>query len=117
MGDDYTEIPVSGVSSLTAVRLYDETLGEIAKKHVETTTLEPSLRTALVQAVADPTSVHISTTDPDRAVVFVNETITPYGDYVIVPVRRVTETSGRIVTAYITGDTYRGTILWSTGDE
>ena len=117
MSDDYTVIPVLGISWLTKVRLYDETLSKIATKHVETTTLEPSLHTALVQAVANPTSIHVSTTDPERAVVFVNETITPFGEYVVVPVRRVTETSGRVATAYISGDSYRGRILWSAGDE
>ena len=114
MGDDYTVITVPGLSSLTEVRLYDETLGEIATKHVETTTLEPSLRTALVEAVADPTSIHASTTDPEGAVVFVNEVITPFGEYVVVPVRRVTETSGRVATAYISSDSYRGRILRSS---
>ena len=117
MGDDYTVITVSEESLLTEVRLYDETLGEIATKHVETTTLEPSLRTALIQAVADPTSIHVSTTDPERGVVFVNEAVTPFGEYVVVPVRRVTETSGRVATAYISGDSYRGRILWSADNE
>ena len=118
MDDDYTVVPVPGSSSLTKVRLYDETWDHIAKEHPEFRLQLPSQRAALEDAVAKPTAIHASTTDPEKTVVFVSESFTYFDDPVIVPVRRVPDTtSGRVVTAYFSSSTYLGPILWSAGNE
>lgn len=118
MGDDYTVVPVPGLPWLTEVRLYDETLEHIAAAHSEFRLQMPSQRTALEDAVANPNLIHISTTDPQNSVVFVSESFTYLGDPVVMPIKHVEgTTSGRIATAYFSGDAYRGRILWSAGNE
>ncbi len=117
MGDDYTVIPIPGLSSLTEVRLYDETWDHITTEHPEFKMELPLQRAALEDAVAKPTAIHASTTDPEKAVVFVSESFTHLGDPVVVPVRHVEDTSGRVVAAYFSGSTYPGRILWSSGNE
>lgn len=118
MGDDYTEIPVPGLPWLTKVRLYDETWEYIAAAHPEFKLQMPSQRTALEDAVANPNLIHLSTTDPEKAVVFVSESFTYLDDPVVVPIKHVEgTTSGRIATAYFSGGAYPGRILWSAGSE
>ena len=117
MDDDYTVIPVTGSSSLTEVRLYDKAWEHITTEHPEFKMELPSQRAALEDAVAKPTTIHASTTDPEKAVVFVSESFTYLGDPVVVPIKRVTGTSGRVLTAYFSGSTYPGRILWSAGNE
>ena len=117
MGDDYTVILIPGLSSLTEVRLYDETWDHITTEHPEFKMELPSQRTALEDAVAKPTTIHASTTDPEKSVVIVSDLFTYSGDPVVVPVKLVTGTSGRVATAYFSGSTYPGRILWSAGNE
>ncbi len=117
MGDDYTVILIPGSSSLTEVRLYDETWDYIAAQHPEFKMQLPSQRAALEDAVANPTTIHASTTDPEKSVVIVSDSFTYFGDPVVVPVRRVEGTSGRVTAAYFSGSTYPGRILWSSGNE
>lgn len=117
MGDDYTSIPVPGFPSLTEVRLYDEVWDHITAQHPEFRMQLPSQRAALVEAVANPTSIHVSTTDPEKSVVIVSDTFTYFDDPVVVPVRRVEGTSGRVTTAYFSSETYPGMVLWSASSE
>jgi hypothetical protein len=117
MGDDYTLIHVPGLPWLTAVRLYDETWEHIVSQHGEFRLQLPSQREAVEIAIANPTSIHASATDPEKSVVFVSHVITYFGDPVVVPVRHVAGTSGRVVTAYFSGTPYPGKVLWSAGHE
>lgn len=115
MDDDYTVILIPGLPSLTEVRLYDETWDQITTKHPEFTS---SQRDALEDAIATPTAIHASTTDPEKAVVIVSNSFTYLEHPVVVPVRRVPDTtSGRVTTAYFSSSTSPGPILWSAGNE
>ena len=118
MDDDYTVVPIPGSSSLTEVRLYDETWDHISTEHPEFKLQLPSQRAALEDAVAKPTTIHASTTDPEKSVVIASDSFTYFGDPVVVPVKRLPgTTSGRVKTAYFSGSTYPGRILWSSGNE
>lgn len=118
MDDDYTVILIPGLPSLTEVRLYDETWDYIAKRHPEFRLELPSQRDALEDAIATPTAIHASTTDPEKAVIIVSSSFTYLDHPVVVPVRRVPgTTSGRVTTAYFSSSTYLGPILWSAGNE
>ena len=117
MGDDYTVILIPGSSSLTEVRLYDETWDYIAAQHPEFGMQLPSQRAALEDAVADYTTIHASTTNPENSYVIVSDSFTYFDDPVVVPVRHVKDTSFRVATAYFSGSTYPGRILWSSGNE
>jgi hypothetical protein len=118
MATDFTQMPVPGLSWLDEGRLYDETWDKIVSSHREFQRGLPSQRAALENAIANPTSIHVSATDPERAVVFVSQTLTYMGAPVVVPVRRIGESgSGRVVTAYFSRRGYRGKVLWSAANE
>lgn len=116
MADDYTLIPIPGWPHITEARLYEETLEHIAE-HAEFRLQLPSQQTALVEAIGNPSRIHASSTSPGRSVVLVSETFTYFGDPVHVPIRLVEGTSGRVQTAYFSGGTYPGHVLWSAGNE
>ena len=116
MSDDYTEIPLPGLPWLTRVRFYDETWEHIAEEHSEFRLLLPTHRAGLETALAEPTSIHANLTDPDKSIVIVSEKFTYFDDPVVVPIRHVADTSGRVVTAYFS-ETYRGEILWSASSD
>lgn len=113
MADKYTIIPVSAWPGLTVVRLYDSTLQHIAEEHAEFGLQLPSLRLGLEMAVANPISIDDSTTDPGGSIVIASNALTYFGDPVHIPVRMVSGTSGRVVTAYFDSSVYSGRLLWS----
>lgn len=117
MSDKYVSIAIRGWSSLTEVRLYEETLEHIIEEHSEFQLELPSQRTGLEAGIGNPTSVHASTTDPARSVVLVSAAFTYNNDPVHVPVKLVEGTSGRVRTAYFASGTYPGKVLWSATDE
>jgi hypothetical protein len=116
--DDFTRIPVLALPWLSEVRLYDETWEKIISGHGEFRKGLPAQRTALENAIANPTSIYVSATDPERAVVIVSHALTYLGAPVVVPVRRIAESaSGRVVTAYFSARGYRGKLLWKAYNE
>jgi hypothetical protein len=117
MAADYRTIISKGWHSLTIVRLYEETIGHIAEEHAEFRLQLPSQLEGLMNAIAAPMAVHVSTTDPVRSVVLVSECLTYSSDHVHVPVRIVSGTSGRVLTAYFSSGMYGGRLLWSARDE
>ena len=118
MADDdekYIVIPTSAVAQLSEVRLYGETwTDKISVQHSEVAELGQA---AVVDTVANPTHVYDSHTNPGKALVFVSETNTYLGKPLRVPVKIHSGTSGRVITAYVSGGTYSGARLWSAKDE
>lgn len=111
--DNFTVVPVPGLPSLTHVRLYAETMEHIAEEHPEFRLQLPTQQQGLLDAIANPTTIHVSTTDPERAVVLVSNTFTYLGDPVHVPVKRIEGTSSaRVATAYFSEGNYAGLLLW-----
>jgi hypothetical protein len=117
MAHGYIKIAIVGCPYLTEVRLYDETMEHIAEQHPEFRLRLPSQRAGLVVGMTNPSRLHASTTDPQRSVVLVSGAFTYFGDALHVPIRMVQPTSGRVVTAYFSGGTYPGKLLWSVTDE
>lgn len=113
MASNYKSISVAGWPGLTTVHLYEETMEHIAEEHPEFRLQLPSQLEGLMSAIAAPTRIHASTTDPKRSVVLVGESFTYFDDPVHVPVRIIAGTSGRVITAYFSSETYSGRILWS----
>ena len=113
MIDRYAAIAISAWPGLTVVRLYASTLQHIAEQHAEFALQLPSLRKGLEIAIANPTWIRESTTDPGGSVVIASEALSYFGDPVRIPVRIVAGTSGRVVTAYFDGTAYSGRLLWS----
>ena len=114
--DEYTVLPLSGEPWLTEARFYEETWEHIAEEHPEFRLLLPSHRAGLEAAISDPTIIFASRTDPERSVVVVSDAFTYFDDPVVVPIRHVAGTSGRVVTAYFSSTT-SGDVLWSAGDD
>lgn len=113
MADGYSTISLAAWPGLTRVRLYDSTLRHIAEEHAEFERQLPSLRLGLETAIANPISIHDSTTDPGGSVVIASDAFTYFGDPVHIPIRMVAGTSGRVVTAYFASSVYSGRLLWS----
>ncbi len=76
MAADYRSIISKGWHGLTVERLYEETIGHIAEEHAEFRLQLPSQLEGLMNAIAAPTAIHVSTTDPVRSVVLVSDGLT-----------------------------------------
>lgn len=116
MPAEYRTIISTGWKGLTVVRLYQETMRHIAEEHPELRLQLPSQIDGLIKAIGAPSSVYVSTTDPGRSVVLVSHKFSYFGDPVHVPVRIVSGTSGRVLTAYFSRGAYAGRLLWSAED-
>jgi hypothetical protein len=116
MSDDHTRIPVAGPPQITEARLYDETVSHITEEHTEVRLQLPTVRAGFEQAIANPSRLYDSTTDPGKSVLLVSEALTFWGDPLHIPVKIVDGTSGRVKTAYFSSDTPGGELLWSAGD-
>jgi hypothetical protein len=93
---------------------YRKTLGDIAE-HAEFTM--PYDKEKLIKAIGEVERIHASTTEPEKSVVLVSNSFTYQEHSVHVPVKIVEGTSGRVTTAYFSGETYGGELLWSADDD
>jgi hypothetical protein len=115
--DNYKVITSTAIAAISTVRLYDETVSTILKKHPEVGALADPIE-ATSNTVARPSRVHSSTTAPGKAFVFVNDAHTYQGHALAVPVKVIEgTTSGRVVTAYFRDRNYPGDLVWSRADE
>ncbi|MCB1331998.1 MAG: DUF2283 domain-containing protein [Maritimibacter sp.] len=78
--------------------MYDETWDHISDQHPEVANWAGS--DEVLHATQNPTAVYESSTNPEHAVVFVNENTTFNGESLHVPVRIVEDSSARVATAY-----------------
>jgi hypothetical protein len=115
--DGFTAVRIAAWPGLTLVSLYHSTLQHIAEEHAEFKLQLPSLRLGLEMAIARPSSIFDSTTNPGGSVVIASNAITYFGAPVRIPIRLVEGTSGRVVTAYFDSSVYSGRLLWSAKDE
>lgn len=109
--DPHTAITVPGFPRLTVVRLYNSTMNHIAEKeefHL------PADAPLIEHAVASPSAIYESRTNPENAVVLVSDGFTFQGNPLFVPVTVMSgTTSGRISTAYFSSRPYKGRLLWT----
>ena len=101
-------------SGISEVRLYRETWEHIREEHPEVETVGEM---GVLQALQSPSQVFVSSTRPDRSVVFVSDNVTYRDNPLRVPVKRVDGTSGRVSTAYFSGSSYDGDLLWERDDD
>lgn len=96
-----------GVSPASAVRLLDHTWGHIVKNHPDMTPLFNEIR----NAVAAPTTIYTSATQPNDSVLFFDENVidSATGQVLAVPVLL---TKGIVTTACYRNVNYSGTLLW-----
>jgi len=96
---DYKVIKTSVLpAELTEVRFYAETVDHVRAEHPEVPIELPSITEATEQAISNPTQVEKSY---NNSYVFVDAgTTNAGGDPLRVPVKRVSETSGRVKTVF-----------------
>ena len=97
--DKYREIATSAIPEVQKVRIYDETWNHVLTDHGEPGHLLPYFEQAVNSAIAKPTSVHQSTTDPQKGFLFVTTEHTRNGKPMAVAVRVVEGTSARMTSA------------------
>ena len=115
--NDYRIISTNILTHLKEVRLYDDTVEHVKDEHPEVPIELPSVRDAIERAVAMPTHVEASRTNP-RSVVFVDaDSMNKGGDPLRVPVKMVEGTlSGRVQTAYFGSTSSSVTVVWVRGN-
>ena len=107
-------------SALKYVRFYPETITHIAEEHPEipSSLLQlPSVLRSILSAVEKPTSVYESRSPAGNSLVFAS-TECRYEDRALyVPVRRITENSARVATAYYSSSEYKGALIWGASND
>jgi len=99
---------------LKEVRFYDETIAHIEGNHPEVPINLPSLQLAVENAVSQPTHVEESY---GNSVVFIDASSTnASGDPLRVPVKIVTEGTGRVKTVLFASSTASRKVLWRRSD-
>lgn len=111
---DYKTFTTAAAGALVEVRLYDETLDHVRSEHPEVPIELPSMLAAIESAIASPTVVEQS---HSNSVVFMDTTTTNQsGDPLRIPVKLVTETSGRIKTVLFASPPTQGNALGKKDD-
>ncbi|RVG48074.1 hypothetical protein CN162_12560 [Sinorhizobium meliloti] len=110
MSDPIRIIRTQVFSTVTDVRLYEETLNHIKEQHPEVPIELPSLMEALSTAIQAPTHVEASHTN---SYVFVDSGSTnASGNPLRIPVKVIEGTSGLIKTAFFSDTLKPGTIVY-----
>jgi hypothetical protein len=92
------------------VLFYDETLEHIKEEHPEVPIELPSIMEAVTNAVTNPTKIESSY--GNSVIFFDQNTTNASGDALIVPVKIVDGTSGRVKTVYFASSAARREVLW-----
>jgi hypothetical protein len=115
--DPYSVIPSTAVTTITQVHVYDSAVQHALDGHPEIGAFDIGPRAVIEQAVANPSTIYDSRTDPGGSVVFVSTVNTYEGNPLYVPIRIVSGTSARVTTAYFSSTTASGPVLWSKGND
>lgn len=95
---------------VTEVRVYDETLDHVRRRHPEVPAELPSIAHAVAEAIDNPTHIEKS---HSNSYVFVSYASTNRsGDPLRVPVKIVEGTSARMKTFYFASLSYDPEIIW-----
>ncbi len=111
---DYTVIYTSIISSITEVRLYEETITHIKESHGDDFARSPEfpfpcILDAVGNAIMNPTQVELSY---GNSFVYVDETSTSLAGPLRVPVKLVSGTSGRVKSFYFATPSGPRAIIW-----
>lgn len=110
---DYRVVETSVIPAVSHVRIYDETLTHIAEEHPEFDPFLPSLEHAIIDALANPTSVRASNAAyGGTSYKFTSEDHKRGNNQLVVPVKVVSGTSALVKTAYF-ADAVTGDVVWS----
>jgi len=117
--DDCHVIVETGViPDITSVRIYDSTLHHVVVHHPEINrnVYLPSFQEAISKAIKNPS--YVESNANTRSYVFVdNDTTDVRGQPLRVPVKVVSETSGRMKTAYFAEKTNPGPLLYKRNND
>jgi hypothetical protein len=108
--DDYTVFKTNLISTVTEVRLYQDTVEKIKDRHPEVPIELPSIMEAVGKAVISPT--HIEQSHSGTYVYVDRESTNAAGDPLRVPVKPVIGTSCRVQSAYFASTSASPTIIW-----
>lgn len=109
MSDNHRRILTNVIPAITEVLLYEETIEHVMQNHPEFMLL-PSIIQAVEKTVVNPTSVF-----QRSASTFVysdDETTNHSGDPLLVPVKVVQGTSGRVRTFYFASTENFANVIW-----
>lgn len=111
---DFKIIATAVFSTVTEVRLYDETIEHIKEGHPEVPIELPSISAAVENTIVNPTHIEESHTN---SYVFVDSLSTnSSGDPLRVPVKLVDGSSGVVKSAYFASTGVKK-IVWSKGTD
>ncbi len=114
LSDYYVCMPASH-SGLTEVRLYPETILKVVNSHPEIPAGLPSIVAAVAAAVAAPSQIEISY---GHSYMFVDYgSSNRSGDPLVVAVKRIGATSGRVKTFYFAQRPAKAVVLWRQGHD
>ncbi len=116
---EFEIIRTNVISDVNEVRLYAETLSLIADKHPEVPANLPSFRTAIGNALTNPTSVERShRSGHGNAFVFVDATSANRNGHPLrVPVKVVDNGSGHVKTAFFAPEPPNRDVVWRRSDD
>lgn len=114
MSDDRTirEVVTTGCSLVTTVRIYEQSWSaKVALDHGDVS------YTSVIKTLEDPCVVCESKTQPG-SLVFVNQVDTnQHGHALRVPVKVYADGTGTFKSAYYSGASSHGKVVWSRGDD
>ena len=109
-GSDYFTFIPARQSGLIEVRLYAETILKVVHSHPEIPAGLPSMVEAIKAAVASPTQIEMSY---GNSYVFVDHgSANRSGDPLVVAIKRISATSGRVRTFYFAQRPAKADVLW-----
>ena len=112
---DYFVCTPAPQSGLTEVRLYPETILKVLNYHPEIPVGLPSILEAVEAAIAKPSQIEVSY---GASYVFVDfQSTNRSGDPLVVAVKKVGATSGRVKTFYFAQRPAKAAVLWSQGHD
>lgn len=110
----YLRVESTAVPNVSEVRLYSDVWEHIRQRHPEVDAIG---KEGVLQTVQSPSRVYLSNTDPDRGYVFASSDLKYIDHPLLVPVKTVEGTSGRVVTAYFSRNPYAGDLIWERDDD
>jgi hypothetical protein len=115
--DPFIIIPTTAISQVGEVRLYEQQLKVLLEKHPELALPFQTPRESISNTVAQPTHVYESATNPGGSFIYISTRNTYENNPLVVPIKVIDGTSGRVQTAYYSERTGGGALLWSDSNE